>query len=200
MDIDKNKTEPDYSDTISELSRLEGMLDVYLNKLKATKTSKDAAETPGDGQAGMIDSKLAEEMSEKLKLLEEKTALLDNISELVEQMKIIDVKLSMLEDVDEDTRYMKNLVSEKLNLDFVAMYDNILDQMNVEAIKIYRNIQAVIVEENAKQNNVLFGMDNKTDGLKRRMNHVLFFCIVSFIVSIVLVIVQILPAFGIKLF
>lgn len=196
--IDNDNTEPNYSYTISELSRLEGMLDVYLSKLKAG--SKDTVEIPGNGQAGVMSEKLAEELTEKLRLLEEKSVLLENLNDLVEQIKVVDAKMGILEDMDGDTRFIRSLVTDKLNLDFVAMYNNVLDQMNVEAIKIYRNIQAVIVEENAKQNNVLFGMDKKTDGLKRRMNHVLFFCIVSFIVSIALVIVQILPAFGIKLF
>ena len=195
MGTDKSKIVPEYNNAISELLQLESMLDLYLGKLNKPKLS--GSDTFLSGQAGILDQKLAEEMSDKLKLLEEKTALLDSISDMTEQM---DAKLGMLEDMDEDTRLVKNLVDEKLNLDFVAMYNNILDQMNIEAIKTYRNIQAVIVEENAKQNNVLFQMDKNTDGLRRRMNHVLFFCIVSFIVSIVLTIIQILPAFGINLF
>lgn len=198
MGTDKMDRELEYNDTISELLQLESMLDLYLGKLNKPKPSD--SEGFINGQVGILDSKLAEEMSEKLKLLEEKTALLDSISDLTEQMKEVDAKLGMLEDMDEDIRLVRNIVDEKLNIDFVAMYNNILDQMNIEAIKIYRNIQAVIVEENAKQNNVLFRMDKNTDGLRRRMNHVLFFCIVSFIVSIALIILQILPAFGIKLF
>ena len=80
------------------------------------------------------------------------------------------------------------------------MYRNLMDQMNIEAIKIYRNIQAVIVEEQAKQNHVLFGVDGKSDKLKFRMNHVMIFSIVSFVVSILVMILQILPAFGVDIF
>ena len=95
---------------------------------------------------------------------------------------------------------MKAFMEEKLGMDFKAMYDNVLDQMNVEAIKTYRNIQAVIVEEDAKQNHALFGIDGKSDSLKRRLNNVMIFSIVSFVTSILVMLMQVLPAFGIKLF
>lgn len=197
MDSNKNNTQSDYSLAISELSRLEGMLDVYLNKLKGTENSQNAEKSSGVGDNS--DAKMTGELAEKLALLEKKMELLDDLGVSLEKLEAVDAKLGMLEDVDEGMLSVKNLINEKLNVDFAAMYDNILDQMNVEAIKIYRNIQAVIVEENAKQNNVLFGMDNKSDGLKRRMNHVLFFCIISFLVSILVMVLQILPAFGIRL-
>lgn len=196
MAINKTDTEPDYRSTIKELSRLEGMLDLYLNKLKKSNDAENGAES----RTEVLDGKMAEEMSDRLKLLDQKLLLLDQISGMTDQIASLNTRLDILDDMDESTRFIRDFTSEKLNVNFNAMYDNIMDQMNVEAIKIYRNLQAVIVEENAKQNNVMFGMEKKTEGLKKRMNHVLFFSVVSFIVSIFLIILQILPAFGIHLF
>lgn len=112
----------------------------------------------------------------------------------------IAVKLDMLDEMDEEIHEMRRILDKFKDVDFMAMYRNILEQMNVEAIKIYRNLQAVIVEEDAKQNHVLVGVDGKSDKLKGRMNHVMIFSIVSFVVSILVMLITILPQFGIKLF
>ncbi len=119
-------------------------------------------------------------------------------ADVSQQLAEINAKLNMIEDMDEQLASIKNTIDEKLNLDFVAMYNNLLEQMNVEAIKIYRNVQAVIVEEDSKQNHVLFGVDDKSSKLKRRINHMMIVSIVSFVVSILVMIIQILPALGVK--
>lgn len=109
-------------------------------------------------------------------------------------------KMDLLDDIEEDINSMRHFIEERLSVDFNAMYQNLLEQMNVEAIKIYRNVQAVIVEEDAKQNHVLFGVDGKSDKLRKRINHMMFLAIVSFVVSILVMLMQILPALGIHLF
>lgn len=125
---------------------------------------------------------------------------LDEIKRKLEVLDEIDTKLELLDEMDEQLNYIRNTLDTKLNVDFEAMYHNTLEQMNIEAIKVYRNIQAVIVEEDAKQNHVLFGVDGKSDKLKFRMNHVMIFSIISFVVSILVMVLQILPAFGIDIF
>lgn len=132
--------------------------------------------------------------------IKELSEQMEDIKHRLRQLEEITVKLELLDEVDEDVNYIKNFMNHKLDKDFEAMYRNLMDQMNIEAIKIYRNIQAVIVEEQAKQNHVLFGVDGKSDKLKFRMNHVMIFSIVSFVVSILVMILQILPAFGVDIF
>jgi len=117
-----------------------------------------------------------------------------------EQLEMIMKQLSKIEAMEAQVKAMKEVIDERLNLDFRAMYENIMEKTNIEAIKTYRNVQAVVIEENAKQNQALFGIDNKSDSLKKRMNNVLIFAIVSFVVSILVMLVTILPAFGVKLF
>lgn len=114
--------------------------------------------------------------------IKELSEQMEDIKHRLRQLEEITVKLELLDEVDEDVNYIKNFMNHKLDKDFEAMYRNLMDQMNIEAIKIYRNIQAVIVEEQAKQNHVLFGVDGKSDKLKFRMNHVMIFSIVSFVV------------------
>lgn len=125
---------------------------------------------------------------------------LASIEDKLKNVDALDARLTLLEDIAEDVHYIRNFLDNKLNVDFQAMYNNLLEQMNVEAIKIYRNLQAVVVEEQAKQNHVLFGVDGKSDKLKFRLNHVMIFSIISFISSILVMLIQILPALGIHLF
>jgi hypothetical protein len=117
-----------------------------------------------------------------------------------EQFELLIGKLKKVEHLEAQVDALKTIIDDRLNVDFRAMYENILEKNNIEAIKTYRNLQAVIIEENAKQNQALFGIDNKSTSLKKRMNNVLLFAVVSFVVSILVMLMQILPALGIKLF
>ncbi|SFH52773.1 hypothetical protein SAMN04487830_10169 [Pseudobutyrivibrio sp. OR37] len=117
-----------------------------------------------------------------------------------EQLDLIMRQFRKIDTMEAEVKALKEVIDERLNVDFRAMYENIMEKTNIEAIKTYRNVQAVIIEENAKQNQALFGIDNKSNSLKKRMNNVLIFAIVSFVVSILVMLVTILPAMGIKLF
>lgn len=117
-----------------------------------------------------------------------------------EQFEALMGKLRHVEHLEAQVEAMKNIIDSRLSVDFRAMYENLLEKSNIEAIKTYRNVQAVIIEENAKQNQALLGLDNKSNSLKRRMNNVLLFAVVSFVVSILVMLMQILPALGVDLF
>lgn len=174
-----------------ELADLEKILEAYDGAVQAAvKLNTSLDERISSGALDEKARKTLEEMKEKVDNLEKKLSSLDDLGD----------RLEALEQMEEKVDDLKRLVESKLNLDFEAMYHNLLEQMNIEAIKIYRNVQAVIVEEDSKQNHVLFGVDGKSDKLKFRMNHVMIISIVSFIVSIFVMILQILPRFGINLF
>ena len=183
-----------------ELNNLEAELNEYEKVLKKEKKEKKESEKQ---QKPMYPSSSNEIKSEDfLKLQESIRELSSQIADIDKRLSILEelyYKMGMLDEMDEDLNYMKNMIETRLNVDFKAMYNNVLEQMNIEAIKIYRNVQAVIVEEQAKQNHVLFGVDGKSDKLKFRMNHVMIFSIISFVVSILVMVLQILPALGIEL-
>lgn len=132
--------------------------------------------------------------------IRELSSQIEDMNKRLSVLEELHYKLGLLDEMDEELNYMKNMMESRLNVDFKAMYSNVLEQMNIEAIKIYRNVQAVVVEEQAKQNRVLFGVDGKSDKLKFRMNHVMIFSIISFVVSILVMLIQILPALGIEIF
>lgn len=184
-----------------ELDKLQGQLDEYEKALRtdaAMQLSPDAPAVPVQKGAPTEVRAVLDEKSRAT--IRELSSQMEDLKKRLEVLEEISSKLELLDEMDEELNYIKNFMDTKLNLDFEAMYQNILEQMNVEAIKIYRNIQAVIVEEDAKQNHVLFGVDGKSDKLKFRMNHVMIFSIISFVVSILVMIMQILPALGIDIF
>ena len=177
----------------SQLEDCEKVLKSEISETPTNRVKRKTGRKTVEVQAKEADVKLYDSINELSEQMEDMKHRLRQLEEIV-------VKLELLDEVDEDINYIKNFMNHKLDKDFDAMYRNLIDQMNIESIKVYRNIQAVIVEEQAKQNHVLFGVDGKSDKLKFRLNHVMIFSIVSFVVSIMVMILQILPAFGVDIF
>ena len=177
----------------SQLEDCEKVLKSEISETPTNRVRRKTGRKTVEVQAKEADVKLYDSINELSEQMEDMKHRLRQLEEIV-------VKLELLDEVDEDINYIKNFMNHKLDKDFDAMYRNLIDQMNIESIKVYRNIQAVIVEEQAKQNHVLFGVDGKSDKLKFRLNHVMIFSIVSFVVSIMVMILQILPAFGVDIF
>ena len=177
----------------SQLESCEKVLKLGIPEISQDRVERRSTRRTVERQPVETDPKLYDSIKEL-------SAQMQDMKQRLRQIEEIAIKLELLDEVDEDIKYIKNFMNHKLDKDFEAMYRNLMDQMNIEAIKIYRNIQAVIVEEQAKQNHVLFGVDGKSDKLKFRMNHVMIFSIVSFVVSILVMILQILPAFGVDIF
>lgn len=186
----------DKNSMIKELSEVDKELDNAKSAILGGKPKSEPEPRPAVVPSVAMARTSAKESAQ----IREMSREIEEIKKKLDTLDEVYAKLEMLEDMEVELNYIKHFLDTKLDKDFEAMYHNILEQMNVEAIKIYRNVQAVIVEEDAKQNHVLFGVDGKSDRLKFRMNNVMIFSIVSFIVSIVIIIMQILPHFGISLF
>lgn len=95
---------------------------------------------------------------------------------------------------------IQDLVTTGFEIEMHQRFDELEEKTHTDCIKVYRNVQAVVVEELSKQNKVLIRDDKAISKIKRRMNVVLAFSIVSVVTAVVLIILEILPIFGIKLF
>ena len=69
----------------------------------------------------------------------------------------------------------------------------------VVSVLIFDEVLAVVVEELSKQNKVIARDDNMIGKIKNNMRIVLIFSIISLIASILVIIIEILPVFGINL-
>lgn len=94
---------------------------------------------------------------------------------------------------------LQDLVINGFEIEMHQRFDELEEKTHTDCIKVYRNVQAVIVEELSKQNKVIMRDDKIVTGMKRKMTTVFIFSIISVVTSVALIILQILPLFGIKL-
>lgn len=188
---------------MSDLDRISEELDRYRFSINEAndKTAPDMLLTPlaeePPQQAELIVPQTPDFLKKQLNAIERR---LEDIQGRLNRLDELGYKLDRLDNMEEEIAAMRRLLEDKLSVDFEAMYRNLLEQMNIEAIKVYRNVQAVVLEEDAKQNHVILQVDKKAGKIKRRMNHMVILAIVSFVVSILVMLMQILPALGINLF
>lgn len=71
------------------------------------------------------------------------------------------------------------------------------ENVHKECVKVYRNVQAVVVEEDAKQTENII---NSVNGLKGKLNAILGVSIVALVASVISIAIQILNMLNFKLF
>lgn len=136
-------------------------------------------------------SKIQSLQEDELKVL----SLLRDLTE--EQTRNMELELSQ-KSVERDTAIQEALVKAQVNLEAVAdMFKHSDDFNHKENVKVYRNVQAVIIDELKKQTEELTEENKK---LHFRLNLVCVMSVLTFLVSVVGIIVQILTGFQIKLF
>lgn len=69
-----------------------------------------------------------------------------------------------------------------------------------ECVKVYRNVQAVVVEESGKQTEALTGASDGVKRVGKKLNSVFGISIVALLFSLISVAIQILNLFNVKLF
>lgn len=94
---------------------------------------------------------------------------------------------------------LEQTISKGIYVEMMKRIDELEDKAHTDCIKVYRNVQAVVVEELSKQNKVIAKDDNMIGKIKNNMRIVLIFSIISLIASILVIIIEILPVFGINL-
>ena len=110
------------------------------------------------------------------------SALEQRFSDLDQSM---DAKLGQLDskiDEGEDTQLEEKLLS-------------ITESVHKECVKVYRNVQAVIVEEGSKQSELLNGVTSSAQRLGKKLNIVFGISLASLVLSLISVVVQLLNMF-----
>lgn len=114
-----------------------------------------------------------------------------------EQMNMLENHLLQ---VDEKLKSLEAIINTGFQIEMKDRFDSLEEKTHTDCIKVYRNIQAVVVEEDSKQNKVITKSDKNIGKIKNRMTMVLVFSITSFIASLFVIIIEILPLFGVHLF
>lgn len=94
---------------------------------------------------------------------------------------------------------LEQLISNGIYVEMMKRLDELEEKAHTDCIKVYRNVQAVVVEELSKQNKVIARDDKIIGKIKNKMRLILIFSIISLIASIAVIVIEILPVFGINL-
>lgn len=172
------------------LAKLQKLLEDGEQKLEGAKV--DGAEI----------NRLVEESIAKISALQKDTESIDEMkvvlaglkdsleAALQEQEQSLSAKL-------EDQKSVVAAQLEDQNKAVVAKLDESNENVHKECVKVYRNVQAVVVEENGKQTE---SMTNSVDALKGKLNAVLGVSITAMILALAGVVLQVLNLLNFKLF
>ena len=172
------------------LAKLQKLLEDGEQKLEGAKV--DGAEI----------NRLVEESIAKISALQKDTESIDEMkavlaglkdsleAALQEQEQSLSAKL-------EDQKSVVAAQLEDQNKAVVAKLDESNENVHKECVKVYRNVQAVVVEENGKQTESL---TNSVAALKGKLNAVLGVSITAMILALAGVVLQVLNLLNFKLF
>ena len=131
-------------------------------------------------------------LEEIKKVLEERLDAMDK--NVFEQVGTIDKTLSEKMDILEEK--LENGSNEKLS----DRMNEVEENVHKECVKVYRNVQAVVVEESGKQNTLLEEMSGAVKSFDGKLKIILGISVIAFITSLVGTILQVLSALNIHPF
>lgn len=166
-------------------------MDTFMDKLAQKLTAQEMIKANAAADAEEM-KKLQVQIDEYRKVLDKMQTLLDNaqvdggaINRLVEE------SVAKIEQIQADTQGYDKLQESVTALDsslgtkLTALDENI----HKECVKVYRNVQAVVVEENSKQSDAI-GVAMKP--LKRKLNGILSVSILALVAAVGSVVFQVL--------
>lgn len=172
----------EYNDCLAKLRRL---IDDGTEKFQAVQTGKAELDIEGNIR--------------KLSL-----SLQQNMTELAERLEELDKKLAAANDpVLEAMTGLEKSLQEKLQqfdskLEEQA-YGQLTDKLSVmdenvhkECVKVYRNVQAVILEESQKQREAISSSSSEANGIRKKVGTVLKVSVWALIFSILGIALQVL--------
>lgn len=161
------------------LEKLQKLLDDGANKLEGAQVN------------GVELNRLIEESIGKINAIQKDNESIEKMQAALEELKV-----SLNGTLEEQ----KNAVEESLE-EQKSVLDTKLAECNEnvhkECVKVYRNVQAVVVEEDAK---LTENVTNSVNGLKGKLNVILGVSIVALVASLVSIVIQILNMLNFKLF
>lgn len=166
-------------DTETTDDKVNGLADSVNSHFDSFNTQLDAVGTQLDSiniQLSKIDQTKEELDAVKLSL----DNVTKSVSEVLEQM----------------TAEQENKKDDGLEERFAAVEENV----HKECVKVYRNVQAVVVEENGKQTKALEEITAKVNSFNGKLGAVLGVSIAALVFALAGTVLQVLNALGINLF
>ena len=185
----------EYSECLEQMQRLvetgTARLDKAAEKLENAKV--DGSEINRLVEAGIVRINDVQKDTEAQINAEIKTEIKTVLEEIKNQLNekpefLEDIK-KLLEEKPSDLDETKKLLEEKL--------EPVNENVHKECVKVYRNVQAVVVEENNKQTDKL---RDRLHALRSKVNAVMGVSIAALVVATASLVVQILNLLNVKFF
>lgn len=174
-----------------ELNRLKNQVAEYNECLaRLQKLIEEGASSLQSAQAGSADiNRLVEESIGKIQAIQQDKAGLESIGRTLEELKRSFLKVD--ENCGELVRGFENLekgVEEQLGAAAVAADESV----HKECVKVYRNVQAVVVEESDKQLKAAEGIAETVKASESKSNAILGISVAALVFSLAGVVLQIM--------
>lgn len=180
----------EYNDCLTKLQRL---IDDGTEKLQAFQMGN--AETDIEGDIGKISISLQQNMSqlkERLEELDQKLAAAND--------PVLEAMTGLEKSLQEKLRQFGSKLEEQLDSKPEEQADvQLMEKLNVmdenvhkECVKVYRNVQAVILEESEKQKEAISNVTSEAKGIGKKVGTVLGVSVLALIFSILGIALQVL--------
>lgn len=200
---------------VEELDKLRNRVSEYndcLDRLQRLVNDSAAKLNGASGEGAAEINRLAEESIAKIRAIQQDAAGIEKLggqmnsmsSEIMEQLKRTDGDISgkidqlkrtggdISEKIDQLTMRMEERPKDGLEEKFTAAEESV----HRECVKVYRNVQAVVMEESGKQTETLTEATGKLNWLKGRVGVVLGISVAALLFSLANTVLQILTILG----
>lgn len=178
------KQAADYSECLAKMHKL---VDEGLTKLACSQVETVAL---GD---------LVEENGEGIKLLQQDT---DGLKMLVEQLQeqIDSMGSSMAVQLEALSQATGEKKTAEPSPELLERLDVLEENVHKECVKVYRNVQAVMVEESGKQSADLERTKSHVKGMKKKVTAILVIAILGMVFGLAGLVIQVLTMLNILVF
>lgn len=173
-------------------------MDTFMDKLAQKLTAQEMiqANTAADTKEM---NRLKAQLEEYNKCLEKLQRLIEDGSTKLSQAKVdggeinrlVEESIAKIQEFEQDAALLKEL-KESLQGYLNERLENTDENMHKECVKVYRNVQAVVVEESGKQKDSLENMEGVLSRLQGKLGAVFGISIASLILALAALMVQIL--------
>lgn len=190
---------------VEELDKLRNRVSEYnecLDRLQRLVDESAAKLNGASGESAAEINRLAEESIAKIRAIQQDAAGLEKLggqmnsmsSKITEQLELMNGAVS--EKMDQLTMRMERMEErpkDGLEEKFAAAEESV----HRECVKVYRNVQAVVMEESGKQTETLTEAAGKLNWLKGRVSVVLGISVAALVFSLANIVLQVMTVLGV---
>lgn len=180
-----------------EMNKLKNQIAEYNDCLtKLQKLIEEGTAALQNAEAGSEDiHRITEEAIGKIQAIQQNNAGLEQVSgQLTERLEQLEAEMG--KKLEEVSCQLGSLSGEGLAEKFAAVDEN----THKECVKVYRNVQAVVVEESGKQTEAAENVSKTVNALGGKVSAILGISVAALVFSLAGVVLQILNALNIQLF